>query len=84
MNDQVILDVLQDYLGGQILQDPGVIIELDTPLLEWGVLNSISTMQLIGFIRERFQIDVPPEEVVGSNFKDLRSISQLLLQLDSH
>jgi acyl carrier protein len=82
VNDQVILDVLQGYLGEQIIQDPSVIVELDTPLLEWGVLNSISTMQLIGFIRERFQIYVPPEEVVGANFKDLRSIGQLLLQLD--
>jgi acyl carrier protein len=84
MNDQAVLDILQDYVGREILQDPKVIIKLDTPLLEWGVLNSISTMQLIGFIRERFQIDVPPEEVVGANFKDLLSISQLLLQLDGH
>jgi acyl carrier protein len=82
VEDQAILSVLQGYLGEQVLQDPSVAIEPDTPLLEWGVLNSLSMMQLIGFIRERFQIAVPPEEVVGSNFQDLRSISRLLLQLD--
>jgi acyl carrier protein len=82
MQDQVILDALRGYLNERILQDSTVTIEPDTPLLEWGILNSVSTVQLIGFIRERFQVNVPPEEVAGRNFKDLRSITQLLAQLN--
>lgn len=82
MQQQVILDSLRDYVTERILQDSSVMIEPDTPLLEWGILNSISTVQLIGFIREQFQLEVPPEAVAGRNFKDLRSISQLLAQLD--
>jgi acyl carrier protein len=82
MHDQAVLDSLRDYVTERILQDPSVTIEPDTPLLEWGILNSISTVQLIGFIREQFQVDVPPEEIAGRNFRDLRSISQLLAQLD--
>jgi acyl carrier protein len=81
VEDQVIVDVLRTYVGDQILQDPEVPIERDTPLLEWGLLNSISTTQLVGFIRDHFQIEVPPEEMVGNNFKDLGSISRMLLQL---
>lgn len=83
MQDQVVLDSLRAYVTERILQDPSVTIEPDTPLLEWGILNSISTVQLVGYIREEFQVDVPPEEVAGRNFKDLRSISQLLAQLDA-
>jgi acyl carrier protein len=83
VQDQVIFESLRAYVSERILQDSSVTIEPDTPLLEWGILNSISTLQLIGFIREQFQVDVPPEEVAGRNFKDLRSISQLLVQLDS-
>jgi acyl carrier protein len=82
MPEQVILDALRGYVNERILQDPTVTIEPDTPLLEWGILNSVSTVQLIGFIRERFQVDVPPEEVAGRNFKDLRSITQLLTLLN--
>jgi acyl carrier protein len=82
MREQVILDALRRFLNERILQDSTVTIEPDTPLLEWGILNSVSTMRLIGFIRERFQVDVPPEEVAGRNFKDLRSITQLLVLLD--
>jgi len=82
MQDQVILDTLRSYVTERILQDSNVMIEAETPLLEWGILNSISTVQLIGFIRERFQVAVPPEDVVGNNFKDLRSIGELLTRLD--
>jgi acyl carrier protein len=82
MRDQMVIDTLASYVSERILQDSNVTIEPETPLLEWGVLNSVSTAQLIGFIRERFQVDVPPEDVMGSNFKDLRSISLLLARLD--
>jgi acyl carrier protein len=82
MDNQAIIDSLRTYVTEQILQDPSVTIEPDTPLLEWGILNSISTVQLIGFIREQLHLDVPAEAVAGRNFKDLRSISQLLAQLD--
>jgi acyl carrier protein len=80
MRAQVILDTLREYVDERILQDPAVAIDPDTPLLEWGILNSVSTVQLIGFIRERFGVDVPPEEVAGANFRDLRSITRLLVR----
>ena len=83
MREQAVLDALRGYVSERILQDPTVMIEPDTPLLEWGILNSVSTVQLIGFIRERFQVDVPAEEVAGRNFRDLRSITQLLAQLNA-
>lgn len=83
MREQIVLDTLRGYVNERILQDSTVMIEPDTPLLEWGILNSVSTVQLIGFIRERFQVDVPHEDVVGRNFRDLRSIAQLLLQLSA-
>jgi acyl carrier protein len=83
MREQVVLDTLRSYVNERILQDSTVTIEPDTPLLEWGILNSVSTVQLIGFIRERFRVDVPPEEIAGRNFRDLRSITQLLAQLNA-
>lgn len=83
MYDQATLDTLTDYVREQILQDSNVKLQPDTPLLEWGILNSISTVQLIGFIREKFQVDVPAEQVVGGNFKDLHSITSLLAQLSA-
>jgi len=83
MREQVILDALRGYVNDRILQDTTVMLEPDAPLLEWGILNSITAVQLIGFIHDRFQVDVSPEEVRGRNFRDLRSIARLLVQLSA-
>jgi acyl carrier protein len=58
-------------------------VEVDphTPLLEWGILNSLSTTALVVFINERLGVDVPAERMVGRNFRDLDSITRLVLEL---
>ncbi|MEV8633168.1 acyl carrier protein [Streptosporangium sp. NPDC051023] len=81
MNESEVADVLRKYLEERILDASDVEIELDTPLLEWGILNSLTTTRLVGFIREQFGIEIPVEEMVGGNFKDLLSISRLVVGL---
>ncbi|GAA3124112.1 acyl carrier protein [Streptosporangium carneum] len=81
MNESEVADVLRKYLTERILDASDVEIELNTPLLEWGILNSLTTTRLVGFIREQFGIEIPVEEMVGENFKDLLSISRLVTGL---
>jgi acyl carrier protein len=52
--------------------------ELDesTPLLEWGVLNSMNTVLLLNFIRDEFGVAVPHSEVNGQNFRDVTAITE--------
>ncbi|MGH3914859.1 MAG: acyl carrier protein [Pseudonocardiaceae bacterium] len=78
MNQLEILDVLKKYIEDQLLDAPGTKIEPDTPLLEWGILNSFSTTRLVTFVHEKFDIHIPNEEMVGKNFRDLASISRLV------
>lgn len=81
MVDPAVLETLRKYVVEHILDGAGATIDADTPLLELGILNSISTTRLVGFVREQFGVDVPPEELAGRNFKDLDSISQLVTRL---
>lgn len=73
-----IQDALRSYIEDQLIDAPGTAIDPDTPLLEWGILNSMSTTRLVSFIRESLGIDVPAEEMVGENFRDLTSITRLV------
>jgi acyl carrier protein len=50
-----------------------------TPLLEWGILNSMNTMVLLNFIRDDLGVTVPPSSVSGRNFKDVESITSMIL-----
>lgn len=81
MNESDVAGILGKYLTEIILETSDIDIEPDTPLLELGILNSLTTTRLVGFIREHFEIDIPAEEMVGENFKDLLSLSKLVAGL---
>jgi acyl carrier protein len=73
---------LETYIRAEFLDgDPSADLTATSPLLDWGVLNSMNTARLIAFAGERFGVPVPPQEVTPRNFRDLESITRLILAL---
>ncbi len=66
--------IRERFLSG----DPQGELDETTPLLEWGILNSLNTAILIGYIREEFGTAVALEKVNAATFKNIRSISSML------
>lgn len=60
---------------------PYVEIALDTQLLEEEILDSVSILILVTEIEEKYQIEIPMEEVNPNNFASVRSIIELLISL---
>jgi len=52
-----------------------------SPLLEWGVLDSISTAVLLGFIRRELGVIVPAAQIEPANFADARSVAAMVRRL---
>ena len=82
MEAQGVRETLKKYIEETIISDSEVNLEFDTPLLDWGILNSLSTTKLVGFVRDHFGVEVPPGEMVGENFRDLTAISGLICRID--
>lgn len=78
MNHDVIMQEVKDYIAAKILDGKDVGLDAQTPLLEWGILNSIEIMRLFTYIREQFQVDISPKQMVASNFSDLEAITNLI------
>jgi acyl carrier protein len=73
---------LLEYVQRELLDEDSVAdLSITTPLLEWGLLNSIETARLVAFIREELGVRVPPAELVSRNFKDINSITNLVAPL---
>ncbi|MDX6364024.1 acyl carrier protein [Streptomyces sp. NPDC058274] len=73
---------LTEFIQERLLAEPDSHgIAPDTPLLEWGILTSINTAQLLTFIRDELGTNIPPTELTGTNFQSLDSITDLLLSL---
>jgi acyl carrier protein len=72
--DQVKVFVLNEFLPGE---DPEA-LTLTTPLITGGILDSIATLKLVGFLEETFRIQLEPHEVDADNLDTLESIGRLV------
>jgi acyl carrier protein len=76
-----MLDELRGFVVRELLDGRDTGLDEHTPLLAWGVLDSLSVNVLIDFTSERFGIEVPRSEVAPRNLKDLDSYVSLLTRL---
>ena len=72
--EQVKTYILNEFLPGE---DPAA-LTATTPLITGGILDSIATLKLVGFLEETFRIQVEPHEVDADNLDTLATIEQLL------
>ncbi|MGI5459257.1 acyl carrier protein [Streptomyces sp. CA-249302] len=77
-----LLTQLTEFIQERLLSEPDPQgLAPDTPLLEWGILTSMNTAQLLTFIRDDLGTNIPPTELTGTNFQNLDSITDLVLTL---
>jgi flavin reductase (DIM6/NTAB) family NADH-FMN oxidoreductase RutF/acyl carrier protein len=82
MSECEVSDLLLAFIRKAFLGDDSK-SELDetTPLLEWGILNSMNTAILLNFIRDEFDSPVPPARIDARNFRDVHNITAMVLEL---
>lgn len=80
MQQSEVMQVLKEYISQEILEGKDIGLEATTPLLEWGIIDSLSFLRLINFIQDRFGLEIAPEKAVPDNFKDLDSMTNLVLE----
>ncbi|MFB4309384.1 acyl carrier protein [Actinomadura sp. GTD37] len=81
MEYEDVLAELIRFFEEHVPQAAGGGLEPDTPLLEWGILTSLTMVRLVGFILAEFGLHVPPEQIVGANFRTLAALTRLVLDL---
>lgn len=70
----LLIFIRESFLSG----DSEGELDTDTPLLEYGILNSLNTAILIGHIRDAFGIELPLNDVTAESFKTIASLSVML------
>ena len=66
--------ILEHFLKDKQIQD----IDDTTPLLSQRLLDSISTIQLVTFIEEKFNIEFEAHEVDKDNFENIAIIADFI------
>jgi acyl carrier protein len=50
----------------------------DENLIDQGLIDSVSILELIAFIEREFSVTLPVDEVVPENFRSIRALSTLI------
>jgi hypothetical protein len=82
MTREEMLGELKQFVVSELLDGRDAGLDEHTPLLAWGVLDSLSVNVLLSFTSERLHIDVPQSEVKPENLKDLDAYVGLLARLN--
>jgi acyl carrier protein len=53
-------------------------IEPDADLLSQGIIDSMSVIRLVGFMEEKFGIQVSDVDIVPDYFRDINSLTKLV------
>lgn len=71
---------LKTYIAQDVLSGKDIGLDETTPLLEWGVINSLEMVRLLSFIRTAFAVEIPMDKLIADNFTNLSSISNLVIE----
>jgi len=74
IKEQVKEYILKEFLPGE---DPEELRD-STPLITGGILDSLSTLKLVGFLEERYGFEFQPYEVDAEHLDTLSDIANLV------
>ena len=71
--------VINEYISRELVQDPALLPLADgAPLLDSGILDSLSLLRLVIFLEERFGITIGDAGLLPENFASVNTICAYL------
>lgn len=71
--------VIKDYISRELVRDPALLpVADDTSLLESGILDSLSLLQLVVFLEGHFGITVGDADLLPEHFATVNAICAYL------
>lgn len=78
INARANMEEIKEYLKELIEEATGESVDDDTMLFEEEILDSMSILYLIGEIESQYDIELPPDEVVESNYGSVEAMAQYI------
>jgi acyl carrier protein len=70
--------VILEYVKEEYLEEDDEDIDLDTPLISGGIVDSFSMVSLKRFLENKYKISIPDEKASPEAFDSVDKISQLV------
>ena len=56
--------------------------EVEEALVDDGIIDSLDIVTLVTEINDRFDVSIPPEEIIPDNFNSAKALWELICSLD--
>jgi acyl carrier protein len=76
-----INDTILHFLKAEGFLNEKISLQENDSLSETGIIDSITLLQLIDFLEEKYYIQIPVEMITPENFDTLEGISQSVMKL---
>jgi acyl carrier protein len=81
MSTEAIVEDLKEFITREFLNGKGEGLGPDTPLIEWGVIDSVAIVSLREFVSSRYGVKIPNAELKPSNLTNLAVIAAMIERL---
>ncbi len=76
-----VKQIIKVFVLTDLLKNKNVdVLGDDSPLISGGLIDSISTMQLVAFLEKTFQVEYEAHEVDRDNFDSINIITDFLIK----
>ena len=71
-----------EYVKNEYLdEDDDTEIDIDSPLISSGIVDSFSMVSLLTFLEKKYSIDIPKEKATAEAFDSVRKICDLVTEV---
>jgi peptidyl carrier protein len=77
-DDMSVLDRIEQHIERHHLAGNAEGLDADTPLFDLNIIDSSGIFDIVQFISDEFDVQVPFEKVTPQNFRSIRVIAELV------
>ncbi len=78
----VVEDTIRDFIAKDIMQGrDDTVLDLDYPLIEEKVLDSMDIQRVVAFVEARFGVRVADDALLPENFASVRAIAKMVSEM---
>ena len=78
MNRDETAQSIKRYIADNILDGKDIGLDEETPLLEWGIINSMEISRIVTYIQNQFSVEIPDDKINAQYFENIEAIVELI------
>jgi acyl carrier protein len=79
MSVDSIKEEIRNYIVSSLLKNRPISIEFDSHLISEGIIDSISTLQIVHHLEKKYNIEFQPHEVDRENLDTINLIAEFVM-----